>query len=143
VKEFDKIRTKLRQVIKKCVEKWTKEEAENAKDFVVELNERLADLNRRSIFQKIKTLSERWSVPLDGICDEEIRAAKRARDLIVHRGHYYEEENEEREDLWGHVTIIREIVVRFLLTAIGYKGSYLSYHGGYHDADFPPTKYKE
>jgi hypothetical protein len=62
---------------------------------------------------------------------------KTARDLIIHRGHYYEG---EREDLWEHVTVIREIVVRFLLTAIGYKSRYLSYLGGYHDAQFPTQK---
>lgn len=139
-KEFDKMRTKLRQVIKKCVEKWSPEETEKAKEVVKDLNDKLADLNRRSIFQKLKTLSDRWSVPFDGISDDRIRAAKKARDLIVHRGHYYEDENGEREDLWEHVTVIREIVVRFLLTAIGYEGRYLSYLGGYHDAQFPPQK---
>ena len=136
-KEFDKMRTKLRQVIKKCVEKWSPEEAEKANEVVKDLNDKLADLNRRSIFQKLKTLSDRWGVPFDGISDDRIMAAKKARDQIVHRGHYYEG---EREDLWEHVTVIREIVVRFLLTAIGYKGSYLSYLGGYHDAQFPPQK---
>lgn len=34
--------------------------------------------------------------------------------------------------------VVREIAARFLLTAIGYKGRYISYIGGYHDADFPP-----
>lgn len=142
-KEFDKTRTKLRQVIKKCVDKWSVEDAEKVKDVVAELNEKLADLNRRSIFQKLKILAERWSVPLEGISDDKIKAAKRARDLIVHRGHYYEEENDKTDDLWEHVTIIREIVVRFLLTAIGYKGRYLSYLGGYHDANFPPREVNE
>lgn len=137
-KEFEKIRRELRQVIKQCVDKWSAEESGKAEEVVAELNERLADLNRRSIFQKLKILSERWSVPLDGIPDDKIRAAKQARDLIVHRGHYYEEEKEKKENLWEHVTVVREIVVRFLLTAIGYKGTYFSYFGGYHEAQFPP-----
>jgi len=136
-KEFEKIKTRLRQEIKKCVVKWSLEESEKANEIVVELNERLSDLNRRSIFHKIKALSQLWSVPLDGISDDEIKAAKKARDLIVHRGHYYQEDKEEQEDLWAHVAVIREVVVRFVLTALGYQGRYISYYGGYHDADFP------
>lgn len=137
-KEFEKLRTKLRQVIKKCVDKWSSEEEEKAKEVVAELNERLADLNRRSIFQKLKTLSNFWLIPLEGISDDKIKAAKKARDLIVHRGHYYEEGKENSDDLWEHVTVVREIVIRFLLTAIGYKGRYYSYLGGYHESQFPP-----
>lgn len=137
-KEFKKTRKILRQVIKKCVDKWMPEEAEKAKEILDELNERLADLNRRSIFKKFKILVDRWSVPLDGISDDDFKAAKRARDLIVHRGHYYEEDKEAVVDLWQHITVVREIVVRIILTAIGYKGGYCSYLGGYHEAQFPP-----
>lgn len=137
-KEFKRTRKILRQVIKKCVDKWMPEEAEKAKEILVELNERLADLNRRSIFKKFKILVDRWSVPLDGISDDDFKAAKRARDLIVHRGHYYEEDKEAVVDLWQHITVVREIVVRIILTAIGYKGGYCSYLGGYHEAQFPP-----
>lgn len=139
-REFKKIRKTLRKVIKKCIEKWGPEDAEKAKEVLVELNERLADLNRRSIFKKFKVLVDHWSIPLNGISDDDFKAAKRARDLIVHRGHYYEEEKGETVDLWQHVTLIREIVVRILLTAIGYKGSYCSYLGGYHEAQFPPQE---
>ncbi|MBU5614684.1 hypothetical protein [Geomonas azotofigens] len=137
-KEFEKIKNKLRQEIKKCLAKWSSEESEKANEIVVELNERLSDLNRRSIFHKIKALSKSWSVPLDGISDDEIKAAKKARDLIVHRGQYYQEDKEDQEDLWSHVAVIREVVVRFVLTALGYRGRYISYYGGYHDAHFPP-----
>lgn len=136
--EFKKIRIKLRQVIKKCVEKWSAEEAEKSNEVVADLNEKLSDLNRRSILKKINTLSTLWSVPLNGISDDKLQAAKRARDCIVHRGHYYEEGKEDSDDLWEHVSVVREIVVRFLLTTIGYNGSYFSYLGGYHEAQFPP-----
>ena len=140
--EFKKTRKILRNVIKKCVEKWGPKEAEKAEEVLGELNERLADLNRRSIFKKFKILVDidHWSIPLNGISDDDFKAAKQARDLIVHRGHYYEEEKGETVDLWQHVTLVREIVVRILLTAIGYKGSYCSYLGGYHQAQFPPQE---
>src|SRR5947209_16140958 len=41
---------------------------------------------------------------------------------------------------WTHVTIIREVAVRFVFTAIGYKGRYISHVGGYHDAVFPTRR---
>jgi len=136
-KEFDGIRRNLRQVISRCVDKWSAEDSAKAAEAVAELNERLVDLNRRSILTKLKILAERWSVPLDGIGDDKIRAAKRARDLIVHRGNYYED-GKKIDDLWEHITVVREVVVRFLLMAIGYKGRYYSYLGGYHESQFPP-----
>ncbi|MGB7510655.1 MAG: hypothetical protein WBP54_05110 [Pelodictyon phaeoclathratiforme] len=136
--EFNKTRRVLRQVIKQCIEKWSDEDSETVGEAVKNLNEKLADLNRRSIFEKIKRLAELWSVPLDGISDKQIQSAKGARDLIVHRGNYYEEGEDKSDDLWEHVTVIREIVVRFFLTAINFKGSYCSYLGGYHITQFPP-----
>ena len=85
-------------------------------------------------------MANQWGVPFDGISDVEIRAAKKARDLIIHRGYYYEEGNNYQDDLWKHVTIIREILVRFILTAIGYEGDYISYFGGAHQAKFFPKR---
>jgi hypothetical protein len=34
---------------------------------------------------------------------------------------------------------MREIVIRFALTLIGYRGTYLSFRGGQHDVAFPPS----
>lgn len=138
--EFDKTRKVLRRVIRQCIEKWSADKTRTADEITLELNERLADLNRRSILKKLKSLAERWSVPLDGISEDKIKAAKQARDRIVHRGHYYDDDEERNNDLSGHVTIVREIVVRFLLTVIGYQGTYISYINGYHFAQFPPQR---
>lgn len=138
-KEFEKTRKTLRAVIRQCIEKWLTDDINEANTIVVELNEKLADLNRRSIRQKLSILVEHWSVPLDGIGEDKIEEAIKARNLIVHRGHYYDDGNERSTDeLWEHSIIVREIVVRFLLTAIGYRGDYISYIGGYHYAKFPP-----
>ncbi|MFZ1546156.1 MAG: hypothetical protein WAT12_03525 [Candidatus Nitrotoga sp.] len=128
----------LRKVLKQGIEKWSTNEANIANGIVGELDEKLAELNRRSLLNNLTTLTQRWSVPLDGISEDKIKAAKKARDLIVHRGHYSNDGKDVNDDLWEHVTVIREIVVRFLLTAIGYRGGYFSYIGGCHDAQFPP-----
>lgn len=128
----------LRKVLKQRIEKWSTDEANIADGIVGELDEKLAELKRRSLLNNLMTLTQRWSVPLDGIGKDKIIAAKKARDFIVHQGQYSNGGNDVNDDLWEHVMVIREIVVRFLLTAIGYRGGYFSYIGGCHDAQFPP-----
>ena len=132
---FEKTRRVLRKVIRSCLEKWP---PEDSTDPLVELNEKLIDLNRRSFLRKLQTLAARWGVPLNDILQDSLDAAKKARDKVLHRGQYYEDWKEVDPDLWTHATIVREVAVRFLLTVIGYKGRYISYVGGYHDASFPP-----
>jgi len=142
-KEFDQTKSDLRKVIKAWVSKWSINEDEKAKEVLVEFNEKFGDLNRRSIQEKLHILAERWKVPLDGINKEAIKAAINARNRIIHRGHYYDDTSGKQDDLWEHVTVVREIVVRFLLTAIGYQGRYVSHLGGYHHAKFSPQERNE
>ena len=134
-RDFEKTRRTLRKVIRACLKQWPPSDGEG---LLEELNEKLADVNRRPLLAKLDLLAKRWGVPLEDISQKSLRAAKNARDRIVHRGHYYEDAKDSDADLWTHVVVVREIAVRFLLTAIGYKGRYISYLGGYHDADFPP-----
>jgi hypothetical protein len=89
-------------VIRTCLGKWA---AALANDASLELNEKLADLNRRSLLRKLELLAARWNVPLDGIDPASLKAAKQARDKVVHRGQYYEDAKETDADLWTHVTI--------------------------------------
>ena len=138
--EFQKTRRTLRGVINKCISRWSVGDASIVAEVVDELDERLADLNRRSLLRKITCLAERWAVPLAGIGEERIRKAKQARDRIVHRGHYYESDAGRTDELWEHVTVVRELVVRFVLTAIGYRGPYYSFIGGWHEVQFPPAE---
>jgi len=133
---FDKIRRVLLRVIRQCVAKW---EPSTREDALSDINEKLNDLNRRSLLRKLATLQKRWNVPLDGIDNAALNAAKRARDKVVHRGQYYEDAKETDADLWTHVMVIREVAVRFLFIAIGYKGQYISHMNGYHNAEFPPA----
>lgn len=132
---FEKTRRALRSVIRKCLAKWSPDRAD---DVLTELNEKLADLNRRSLMRKLEILAARWSVPLDGVPKAKLRAALNARNLVVHHGQYYESKKADDEDLWVHITVIREVVARFLFTIIGYHGDYCSYVGRPHDARFPP-----
>ncbi|MDR3479734.1 MAG: hypothetical protein P4L91_03380 [Burkholderiaceae bacterium] len=133
--QFKKVRESLRETIRSCIENSPSDRAVANPEVLKELYERLGDLNRRSIFKKLMILVHRWSVPLEGITATKIKEAKKARDHIVHTGHYTPGKDDE---LWDHAMVIRELVVRFLFTAIGYKGPYISFVGGMHHAAFPP-----
>lgn len=127
--EFEKYRKTLRQqVIKKCVEKWSNDKQE---DIISKMNEGLLDLNRRSLRQKIDILAKRWSVKIDDIDETKINAAIKARNLITHQGHC------SQDNLLEHIAVIRELTIRFLFTAIGYQGEYISHLGGFHKRQFP------
>lgn len=106
-------------------------------ELVSSLDERLAEFNRRSLRNKIRLLAARWGVPLVDIGDARIDAGVRARNFIVHTGRL-PEPGEAQPDLWEHFTVMREVMVRFVLTALGFKGRYVTWLDGVRDADFPP-----
>jgi hypothetical protein len=59
--QFDKNRRVLLSIIRACVLKWAPDAAE---EVLIELNEKLLDLNRRSLLHKLEILQRRWNVPL-------------------------------------------------------------------------------
>ncbi len=134
-KDFEKkYRPILRGVVKKCIEKWSISDADKKKNELEKINEKLSELNRRSLKENLYLLANSWSVSLEGINDNQIKAAVNARNLIVHEGSYNEtDSNIKIEHFW----VIREIVIRFIFTAIGYQGSYISHLGEFH-ANYPP-----
>lgn len=131
-KTFEKLRRALSAEIKSQSKDWASEQGERDA-YVKELCVRLSELKRRSLMDKIALLAERWGVDLNGIPDGGIQEAKRARDHVVHRGHY-QPKNGSSRDLHDHVLTIREVVVRFVLAAIGFEGNYQSYLDGQHFA---------
>jgi hypothetical protein len=133
-KKFDMLRKNLRATVKKEAATWGISENEQ-NQYVIDLNERFADLNRRSLMAKINLLAKHWGVNLDDISQKTIESCKRARDYVVHRG-AYEPKAGEINDLSDHLITARELVVRFILTALQYDGKYFSYVGGYHKRDF-------
>ncbi|MGZ5052101.1 MAG: hypothetical protein ACXWF8_08630 [Methylobacter sp.] len=140
-KEYDKkYRPILRSMIKKCIEEWSNGDTEKKANELQKINEGLADLNRRSLREKLTILAEKWGVPLGGISESQIKAAVKARNLIVHTGSYDIGNNVEK---WEHLTVIREIVIRFIFTAIGYEGNYISHLGGFRHVSYPPNSLKE
>ena len=96
------------------------------------LKEKLNDLNRKSFKEKVQLLASRWRVDMEGLGDAEINGAKRARDLIVHQGSYEAVPGKDAH-LFTHVVVARELVVRFILAALGYEGEHHSFMGGWRE----------
>lgn len=133
LKSFDRVRKRLRSQIRDTLKTI---DGVDSDSLLASFNEKLSDLNRRSLRQKLDRLAKAWQVPLGDIPEESIRSAITARNMVVHRGLHPGTEDER--DLWRHVTLIREVVVRFLLSAIGYRGRYVSHLGGYRLTTYPP-----
>jgi hypothetical protein len=130
---FDKMKRALRTVVEEHMAGSGLVDAEQVAD---EIADKFIDLNRRPFRRKLAILAARWGVPLDDISESQMMGAINARNSVVHRGQYLPECPDA--DLWGHMIVARELVVRFLLTAIGFRGNYLSYLGVCHRAKFPP-----
>jgi hypothetical protein len=127
-KTFEALRKKLSSVVKEQAKTWTSDEKEQ-QAFVCELNNRFSDLKRRSLIEKLNLLATRWGVRLDDIDGKKISAAKAARDQVVHRGHYVPSPKAVG-NLHDHLLTVRELVVRFILTALQFEGRYYSYVDG-------------
>lgn len=127
-KQFNYLRKKLSCVVKEQIKEWTDDESAQNK-LISDINGKFSDLKRRSLIDKINLLAMRWGVVLDDIAPEKINGAKSARDHVVHRGHYTPK-NHMTGDLHDHVLLVREIVVRFILTSLNFEGRYESYVDG-------------
>lgn len=139
-KLFNKVAQAMRQAARVQLASSSDGDAEKVtREFLAVLAGKMQDLNRRPLNDKIVMLAERVGVPLEGLPMDGLPAAISARNTIVHRGFYHDPASStEPPDIWDHVLLIRELLVRFVLTVIGYEGIYLSYRGGQHDVRFPP-----
>jgi hypothetical protein len=104
------------------------------------LSAKMMDLNRKPIFEKTQILINRWGVPMAGLSLDDFGDAISARNRIIHRGHYYDDETarSQTRNLWDYVLTVRELVARMILTTLGYRGSYLSFLKGQTSGIFPP-----
>lgn len=133
-KEAETQRKYLRRVLKRSFKNWSTVEIVSQNKTLSDLNENLANLNRRSLRQKLYILANRWSIPLEDIGDTRIKTVVNARNSIVHQGQY---DVDRKNELWGHAMVAREIVIRFIFRAIGFHGSYICHLGKFHQASFP------
>jgi hypothetical protein len=142
-KKFKRVAADIRQAVADQLASVASDETTRSlvQELVSALQQKVPDLNRRPLADKLKTLADRWQVPLDGLPVDDIGNAISARNKVVHRGYYQESHagTPSSRSLWGAYLLMREVAVRFVLTIIGFKGTYLSFRGGQHDVAFPPV----
>lgn len=93
---------------------------------------KLATLNFRPVTDRLQALLEHHRVPTADIADR-VKRALQVRNVLIHRGKY-----DGPEPLYQHLTVLREVVVRFILTMLGFQGSYESYLRNPTWGSFPP-----
>jgi hypothetical protein len=95
---------------------------------------KLDNLNSRPLAGRLTALLDYLRVPTRDITDR-IPGALRARNSLLHRGQYI-----DGIPLDDHLTILREVVLRAILTLIGFSGSYECYLRSPTWGPFPPPE---
>jgi hypothetical protein len=91
-------------------------------------SERLTGINRKSFAEKIDGLFDHYGLSRDDFGGTVVRSLVKLRNDIVHRGQIPDD-----VDAWPMIILVRELITRILLTAIGFEGTYCCYVGGLHD----------
>jgi hypothetical protein len=101
--------------------------------------QRVSGLNRKSFREKIDALFDHYRIPRDDFDAAAVKSLVDLRNDIVHRGQVSED-----DEAWPKIILVRELIVRILLSVIGFEGRYCCYVGGFHDREFklvdPATK---
>jgi hypothetical protein len=102
-------------------------------DALAVLQRKLATLNFRPVTDRLQALLQLYGVPTGDIA-EKVPRALQVRNILLHRGKY-----DGDEPLYQHLTVLRELVVRFILTMLAFQGSYESYLRNPTWGSFPPV----
>jgi hypothetical protein len=132
--DFRKIRNRMLDEAAKALAELGAAPAEIASE-ISTMRDKMLDLNRRPLTQKIHFLAKRWGIPMDGLSNKALGMAKNARDQIVHQGSYAPPTN-ANVSLETHIRLVRELVIRFILAALNYEGVYTSPMTGERDREF-------
>lgn len=131
-KEFKRLKKKIEEAIKCHFSGDDNDSVDLQPERQGMIREKLNDLNRKSLKEKVQLLASRWRVDMEGLNVAEINAAKKARDMVVHQGVYLPASGDDSE-LFSHAIVVRELVARFILAALGYEGAHYSFLGGWNE----------
>lgn len=96
------------------------------------LKAKIADANKKVLSQKIDALFERLAISRRDFDSDTVKRLTKVRNEIVHRGTI-----PKATDIWTEIVLIRELINRILMGAIGFEGRYCCYIGGEHERTFP------
>ena len=91
---------------------------------------KIAELNRHSQIDMIEALLECRDIDRAEIDRETLLSLLALRNKLVHQGAV-------EDDLWPSILVIREVLVRLVLSMLRFDGNYWCYVGGRHMRRFP------
>ena len=96
------------------------------------IKDKIPELNRRPFIQQVDALLEHWNISRASIDTEDLSRLIGLRNKLIHRGSAAEGENH-----WPAILLVREVVVRLVLSMLQFEGTYQCYLGGRHTRRFP------
>jgi len=90
------------------------------------LREKLPELNRPYLLEKITKYINDREIVIDDFPKNALKEIIKARNAIVHQGIYFDYVNPTQVDVWEHVMVARELVVRIFLKVLRFEGNYFS-----------------
>lgn len=94
------------------------------------IERKIPELNRRSWVDVTEELLDRWQVARVHIDAAVLERLVKLRNLLVHQG-------AADDDLWPAILLVREILVRLVLSILQFEGTYHCYIDGRHRRRFP------
>lgn len=87
---------------------------------------KIPELNRASFVDKVARYIDDHRIVIADFPEGGLPAVIRARNRVVHTGVYFDDELQDQTDLWQHILVGRELVIRILLDVLGFEGNYFS-----------------
>jgi hypothetical protein len=95
------------------------------------LSKSIQGINRKTFRQKLEALFDHYRLPQADFGDKVLQSLVNLRNEVVHRGSF-----PPSTDPWQAIILVRELITRIMLSAIGFQGRYRCYIGGVHDRNF-------
>jgi hypothetical protein len=90
------------------------------------MKKKVPELQRRTFIDKLDALLDGRGVAREDISHDAISAMVNARNLIAHKGVYFDPSGTDQVDLWEHLLLARELATRILLNALDFRGNYFA-----------------
>ena len=87
---------------------------------------KLPELNRPPLIDKLTRYVDERGIIIADFAQNALEELIKARDVIVHRGLYFEADDPDQVDVWEHIIVPKELAIRILLKALRFEGSYFS-----------------
>lgn len=101
---------------------------------------KVPELNRLALADSLSSYINKYSIVVDDFPENSMQALIKARNNIIHKGYYFDDDIAEQTDIWNHIIVARELATRILLSALGFKGNYFSHLHNDRQLSFPDCR---